>query len=211
MDRLKVFAAATDERLQLAALLNDLDEEQLAQPSLCAGWYVKTVAAHLVSTLSDGTAAFMWMAMRRRSMNRGINELAQRRAREPISRIISTLRQHADRQMSPPGAGPLDPLADVMIHSGDIRIPLGLPFHPDGKRAALALDFLAGPWCFAFVPRGLLKGLSLRGTDVDQVWGNGPEIRGPVAALMMTAGGRTALIDALDGPGLPALRQRLAR
>jgi hypothetical protein len=30
-----------------------------------------------------------------------------------------------------------------------------------------------------------------------------------VSALMMAVGGRTALLDALDGPGLPLLRQRI--
>jgi hypothetical protein len=40
-------------------------------------------------------------------------------------------------------------------------------------------------------------------------WRKGAEIRGPAAALMMAASGRTALLDNLDGPGLPLLRQRL--
>jgi Mycothiol maleylpyruvate isomerase N-terminal domain len=39
-----VFAAVAQERRQLASLLNDLDEAQLATPSLCLGWDIKTVA-----------------------------------------------------------------------------------------------------------------------------------------------------------------------
>jgi uncharacterized protein (TIGR03083 family) len=211
VDREWVFAAAADERRQIADLVAELDEAQLAEPSLCTGWDVKTVVAHLVSVVVDGTATFMWMALRRGSMDRGINELALRRAREPASQIVASLRGCADRRMSPPGAGPLDPLADVLVlvHGGDIRIPLGLPFKPDAERACAAVDFLTGPWRFAFVSRGLLKGLRFEGTDVERSWGEGAEIRGPVAALMMVAGGRTALLDTLDGPGVPTLRGRI--
>jgi hypothetical protein len=49
----------------------------------------------------------------------------------------------------------------------------------------------------------------LHGTDIDRSWGNGAEIRGPGAALMMAVSGRTALLDNLDGLGLPLLRRRL--
>jgi hypothetical protein len=44
-----VFAAVADERRQIADLLDGLDEAQLAMPSLCVDWDVKTVCAHLVS------------------------------------------------------------------------------------------------------------------------------------------------------------------
>lgn len=50
---------------------------------------------------------------------------------------------------------------------------------------------------------------SLHSTDLDRAWGKGAEIRGPVSTLMMVASGRTTLLDNLDGPGLPLLRQRL--
>jgi hypothetical protein len=106
-------------------------------------------------------------------------------------------------------SGPLGPLAEVLLHTGDIRIPLGLPFAPDPQLAALALDFLTGPWPFGFVPLVRLRGISLRADDICRVWRSGAEIRGPVAALMMAASGRTALLHLLDGPGLAPLRQRV--
>lgn len=111
--------------------------------------------------------------------------------------------------LSPPLFGPLDPLADILIHGGDIRIPLNLPFEPEPELAALALDFLTGRWPFGFVPLGRLWGISLRGTDIDRSWGNGAEVRGPASALMITVTGRTALLDMLDGPGLQTLERRL--
>jgi uncharacterized protein (TIGR03083 family) len=204
-----VFAAVADERRQLATLLDGLTAAQLATPSLCAGWDVKTVAAHVISTVTDGTPAFLRLALRRRSMARAIDELARRGAQLPAAEVAASLRQCADRRISPPLFGPLDPLADVLVHSGDIRIPLGLPFAPDPQLAALAMDFLTGPWPFGFVPLGRLRGISLRANDIYRAWGRGAEVRGPVAALMMAVSGRTALLHLLDGPGLAPLRQRV--
>jgi uncharacterized protein (TIGR03083 family) len=205
-----VFAAVADERRQIATLLDGLDDAQLATPSLCAGWDVKTVAAHVVSTVEDGTPGFLWLALRRRSMARAIDERARRGAQLRAAEIAANLHRCADRRISPPLFGPLDPLADVLVHGGDIRIPLGLPFAPNRQLAALAMDFLTGPWPFGFVPLGRLRGISLRANDICRVWRSGAEVRGPVAALMMAVSGRTALLHRLDGPGLPQLRRCLS-
>lgn len=210
VERRFVFAAVGNQRRQIADLIDDLDDAQLATTSLCAGWDVKTVAAHLVSVFADSFWVFTGQAMRCRSMARAIDELARRRAKLPAAEIAGTLRRCADHPLSPPLFGPLSPLADNLIHDGDIRIPLNLSFRPDPGLAGLALDFLTGPWPFGFVPLGRLRGISLYGTDIDQSWGTGAEIRGPVAALMMTAAGRTALLHMLAGPGLPLLRRRLS-
>jgi uncharacterized protein (TIGR03083 family) len=210
VDREFVFAAVADERRRLASLLEGLDAAQWATPSLCEGWDVQTVAAHVVSTVVDGTPAFLRHAVRCLSMARAIDELARRRARLPATEIVADLRRCADRPISPPLFGPLDPLADVLVHGGDVRIPLGLPFRPDPQLAALAMDFLTGPWPFGFVPFGRLRGISMRADDIGRGWGTGAEIRGPVAVLMMAISGRTALLHQLDGPGLPELRRRIS-
>ena len=210
MDRELVFDAVGDERRQIASLIEGLSDAELAMPSLCAGWDVKTVAAHLVSVFADSFWVFQRMALRRGGVNRAIDELARRRSQSSAAEIAATLRQRADHRLSPPITGPLSGLTDVLVHGGDIRIPLGLPFGPDPDRAALALDFLTGPWPWGFVPRGRLRGICLRATDIGRTWGKGAEIRGPVGKLMMASGGRTAALDALDGPGLPILRQRLS-
>ncbi|MCW2655244.1 MAG: hypothetical protein JWR32_6220 [Mycobacterium sp.] len=197
-----------EQRRQIAGLLDSLDDTQLACLSLCAGWDVKTVAAHMVSVFADSFLVFMRTAARRASMARAIDELARRRAELPAAEIAAALRRCADRPLSPPLFGPLDPLADILVHSGDISIPLNLPFEPDPELVALALDFLTGPWPFGFVPLGRLRGLSLYGTDVERTWGKRAEIRGPAKALMVTVSGRTVLLSNLEGPGLPPLCRR---
>lgn len=204
-----VFEAVANERRHIADLVDGLDDAQLTTRSLCAAWDVKTVGAHVLSTIVDGMTVFLGLAIRRRSLARAIDERATKLAQLPTSEIVRRLRTNASRPISPPLFGPRDPLADVLIHSGDIRIPLGFPYRPDSTLAALALDFLTAPWAFGFVPFGRLRGLSLCATDIDRVWRTGAEIKGPAAALMMTVAGRTALLDQLHGPGLPMLRNRL--
>ena len=204
-----VFAAVAHERRHIAALVDGLNEAQLAAASLCSGWDVKTVAAHLVSVFAYSFWVFMRTALRRRSMARAIDELARRRAQLPAGDIVAELRDNADYPLSPPLFGPLDPLADILVHGGDIRIPLGLPFEPDPQLVALAMDFLTGPWPFGFVPLGRLQGICLRSTDIDRCWGGGVEIRGPAKALMMAVSGRPALLHLLEGPGLPRLQRRM--
>jgi uncharacterized protein (TIGR03083 family) len=142
-------------------------------------------------------------------IHRAIDELARRRAELPAAAIAAALRQGADRELSPPITGPLSGLTDVLVHGGDIRIPLGLPFEPDPQLASLALDFLTGSRALGFVPLGRLRGICLQGSDIDRGWGRGAEVRGPVRALMMAACGRDVLLHLLDGPGLPLLRDRL--
>jgi hypothetical protein len=48
------FAAVADQRRQIATLAECLDGTQMATPSLCSGWDVKTVLAHLVASVSEG-------------------------------------------------------------------------------------------------------------------------------------------------------------
>ena len=210
MDRDLIFAAVADERRQIASLIEDLDDTQLATPSLCAGWDVKTVAAHLLSVFADSFWTFQLTALRRGGVHRAIDELARRRAQLPASQIAVNLRERADHRLSPPITGPLSGLADVLVHGGDIRIPLGLPFAPDPRHAALALDFLTGPRSLGFVPRRRLKGIRLHGTDVGRAWGKGDDISGPASLLMMAISGRGAVLSLLEGPGLPILRRRLS-
>ena len=66
----------------------------------------------------------MRTAFRRASMARAIDELARGRAQAPAADIVATLRGCADHPLSPPLFGPLDPLADILVHAGDIKFLL---------------------------------------------------------------------------------------
>jgi uncharacterized protein (TIGR03083 family) len=210
MERDRIFAAVAAERRRIADLLETLDENALATPSLCSGWDVKTVAAHLVSVFADSFWRFQWAAIRYGGFNRAIDELARRRARTPAADIARILRQRAEHRLNPPVTGPLSGLTDVLVHGGDIRIPLGLSFRPDDEQVGWALDFLTGPRPLGFVPRGRLRGIALHSTDIGRSWGAGAEIHGPAALLMMAATGRVGVLGLLDGPGVAVLGKRLS-
>lgn len=212
MDRNQIHAATAAERRAVADLIDDLDDEQLATPSLCTGWDVKTVGAHLVSFLAGGTRRVTWLSARRGNSDRALDELARRYSQRSAAEIAGNLRDLADhRYWRPPPQAP-GLLAEVLAHSGDIRIPLGLPFEPDPQLTTIALDVLTGLAPIGLVPLGRLRGIRWRAVDIDRSWGRGLEIRGPAAQLMMAAVGRIVVLDGLDGldgPGLPLLRQRI--
>lgn len=102
VDRNVVFAAVADERRRIARLLDDLTDAQLASPSLCEGWDIKTVAAHVLSTVADGLPVFLWLAVRRGSLARAVDELARHRALLAASEIAADLRECADHPVNPP-------------------------------------------------------------------------------------------------------------
>ena len=172
-DREDIFAAVANERRQVATLIAGLSAAQLATPSLCSGWDVQTVAAHLACSVTHGFSGTMRMAVRRGSLARAIDEFARCRGHLPAAEIAATLRERADYRLSPPVFGPVAPLADILIHSGDIRIPLGLSFTPDAGQVACALDFLSGPWPFGFAPQGRLSGIRLTDNQTGRSWGSG--------------------------------------
>jgi uncharacterized protein (TIGR03083 family) len=181
----QIHVATAQDRRRIADLIDDLDETQLATPSLCAGWDVKTVGAHLVSFLAEGTLRVTWLGARRGSQDRAIDELARRSAQRQAAEIAASLRDLADhRYWRPPPQAP-GLLAEVLAHSGDIRIPLGLPFEPDPQLTATVLDFLTGPLPIGLVTLRRLRGIRWQATDMDRTWGEGPEIRGRGAELLM--------------------------
>lgn len=72
-ERDRVFDAVAHERRGIADLIDGLTPEQLATPSLCGGWDVKTVAAHLVSDFLDGFRGFLVSGIRHGNMDKGID------------------------------------------------------------------------------------------------------------------------------------------
>ena len=208
-EREQVFAAVAAERRVIADVIDGLDRDQLATPSLCVGWDVKTVAAHLVSDFVDGFWGFVASGIRHGSVDRGIDLLARRRAQASATEIAEELRSGADRRVSPPVSGPLSGLTDVLVHGADIRIPLGIPYEPNPGHATRVLDFLTSPTQLGFFPQRRLRGIALHDELTGRTWGNGELVRGMTPALMLAVCGRTVAFDQLTGPGLALLQSRI--
>src|SRR5258708_32622996 len=105
MEREQIFDAVAAERRRIADLLDALDEDALATPSLCSGWDVKTVAAHLVSVFAASFWTFQRAAMRYRGVHRAIDQLARRRPRTPPADTARNRPPSADSRWNPPVTG----------------------------------------------------------------------------------------------------------
>lgn len=206
-----IFAAIADERRALADQLDDLTPAERWAPSLCRGWSVHVVLAHLVVPLEVGLPAFGLAILRARgSFHRANDRLARRHAERPFEELTGVLRSRADHRFTPPGEGPEAPLVDVLVHGLDIRRPLDLPAHLAPDRASVALTALMrGPG--AVVPRNNLTGLRFEATDLDWGAGSGRAVSGSAEDLLLAVTGRPAGLAGLTGDGVATLRDRVDR
>ncbi|WP_051022293.1 hypothetical protein [Nocardia pneumoniae] len=100
-------------------------------------------------------------------------------------------------------------LFDTMVHGQDIAIPLGRDIAVAPTAAAAAAD-RAVQFGWPVWGRHRLDGIHLSATDVDWEYGNGSEIRGPIAAILLLITGRTATLDQVTGDGIERLIRQLA-
>lgn len=124
--------------------------------------------------------------------NRMTADLARERAaRFTSAELTAQLRESAGWTRRAPGAGPLDPLADTIIHGQDIARPLGRVREVPTKPGVAALDHIIGSRFYG--ARQRLRGIRLTAVDADWSAGDGPaEIRGPLSDLLLVSTGRVA-------------------
>ena len=203
-----VMAMAAQERTELADLLDTLSPPQWDVPSLCEGWTVRDVVAHVVSYEGLGPAGLVQRFVQGRLLPDRVNAVgvAALRDRSP-EELVALLRTHAVPSGLTAGFGGRIALTDGLMHSQDVRRPLGLPRHVPAERLLVALPFaLTAP-----TVRGLwhVRGVRVVATDVDWSSGKGPEARGSAEAVLMAVGGRRGAARDLTGPGADVLQQRL--
>ena len=199
-------ALARAEREDLLDLLGTLAPEQWRAPSLCAGWSVHDVVAHVLSYEELGprqlAARFARGSFHFGRVNAvGLREYADRSPAE----LTDLLRRHLTPTGLTAGLGGAIALTDGLIHHQDIRRPLGLPRAVPAERVRPALrTALFAPTLLGVVR---VRDVRLVATDLDWAFGRGPEVRGTAEALLMTVAGRRGIAAELSGPG----RERIAR
>ena len=205
------FPAIAAERLAVADMLDGLSPQQWETQSLCAGWNVRHVAAHLSVVLTRGMGTFLVAAIRAGgNLDRANTIVTSREATRAIPDIIGDLRANADSRFTPPTFGSEAPLTEVLLHGEDMRVPLGIADGP-AERWQAALDFLVSPKARrGFAAKGL-PSLRYVATDTEWAHGSGDEVRGPAAALALAFSGRPARLGELSGPGLATVRAWAAR
>lgn len=214
-----VWAGIDDQRARTADLLDGLAPHQWDHHSLCDGWTVRHVAAHLTmqrQTVWDATAfvARHPGLLRPGGLNAFIRSSAVIQAGLlPTTEIVDRIRDGIGSRRHNPFVTPLETLTDILVHSQDIAVPLGLPLALEPGPGALAATRRWGTrdtWLASVNHRLPLEGCRLRATDTDWSRGEGLEVSGPVGAILLLLTGRSAALARLEGPGADALRSAVA-
>jgi uncharacterized protein (TIGR03083 family) len=210
MDKESSWTVIDSQRTAIADLLDRLAPHEWDTPSLCEGWTVRDVAAHLSMAATAGTAEVLRYVVRARgNFDRMILESAVDRARErSTAQIVADLRGIVGSRKLAPGTFWRDPLIDVVVHGQDLARPLGRALDPPVEASRTAAEWA---WLrrFPFFPARRLRGLRLVADDTDWVRGAGLDLRGPVLSLLLVSTGRRSGLAELDGPGLDLARARL--
>jgi uncharacterized protein (TIGR03083 family) len=210
MDRDELWTTIDAERAGLADLLADLTPAEWECASLCSGWRVRDVAAHL--TLAHAGVAFAVPALvrARGSFDRMVHDTACAAAVAPPDALVEGIRAMVGSRRHAVGTTQLEPLSDVLVHGQDIAVPLGRrrPMPPAAAAAAATRVWSMG---WPFWARRRLRGVSLAATDSDWHAGAGPAVRGSTAELLMLLAGRRYVLARLTGPGVPLVRSATRR
>lgn len=198
------------EFLALADLLESAAAKQWDTPSLCAGWRVREVVAHM--TMPERYPEDKFMAeLRRREFDFGrlSDEIASRDAGLPASDLLASLRSEVMQHWTPPGGGYHGALNHVVIHGLDMTVPLGVPRpSPDGTIRIVLDDLTSGGIHQHFGTS--IEGRSLQATDLAWSYGSGQALHGRATDLALVLCGRTLPAGRIKGKPLQKATQTTA-
>jgi uncharacterized protein (TIGR03083 family) len=211
MDTSEVWRTIHTERSALADLLEALAPEEWDRPSLCRGWRVRDVAAHVISSPQANLVSMTMAALRAGGrFHRLTDQEARRLGARPPAEIVADFRRLDGSRRHPLGTSVRDPLLDVLVHTQDIAVPLGRRHAMPPEAARTAADRAWGLPSLFFPVRRLVKDVRLTATDAAWTHGTGPTVTGPMESLLLlTTGRHAAALPYLTGEGVTQLTQRL--
>jgi uncharacterized protein (TIGR03083 family) len=178
------------ERERLADLYAGLTPDQWSAPSLCAGWRVREVLAHVTMPYRHSALRVLGgIAAARGDFNRFADRIARQDTDHMTdTELLAALRDNINHPWRPPGGGQGGALSHDVIHGLDVTEALGLPrVPPDRVRRVLSS---AGPRALAYFGADLAD-LRLVATDTDLTLGEGPEVvELPAVDLLLRVTGR---------------------
>ena len=195
------------ERGDLAADLVDLSDAEWGARSLCAGWTVQDVLAHMTSTAAMTPPKFLvgFLSAGFDFPKFAARGIAKHRGGTP-DETLHNFRAQQGSTSSPPGPK-LSWLGETIVHAEDIRRPLGIRHVYPLESVRSVLDFYQGSNALIGT-KDRIAGLTLVATDTDWTHGSGPLVEGPLLSLLMAATGRGSACDDLAGEGVATLRER---
>lgn len=195
------------ERQACAELVQGLDQGQLSTPSMCRGWTVGDVAAHMIATGEKTALGFYAGFLKsgfRFDVMVGRDVSALRGATGP--ELAERLRRTASTTNHPPG--PVAAMVgEAVVHGEDIRRPLGMTRQVPVETVVKAADFYKRSNLIVGAKKRV-AGVRLQATDAEWTSGDGPEVRGPMLAILLAMTGRSAALGDLSGDGVRMLADR---
>ena len=200
-----IWPAVHRERDALIHDLASIGPEQWATPSLCPGWDILDVLAHLVDDAKTTRLGFVRRMLAARFDFDRVNAagVVRERAAGP-SRALAEFQAVRHRTSSAP-APAATRLVEQIVHGEDIRRPLGIRHTYLPAEVDTALRFQAKTSVTMGGGRQRLAGLRVQATDTGFDEGSGTLVRGPALALLLAASGRAVRPGELTGPGADAL------
>jgi uncharacterized protein (TIGR03083 family) len=196
------------ERAALVADLEPLQASQWDTPSLCAGWSVRDVLAHMTATAKTTPPRFFgkFAGSGFRFNAMAAKDVADERGTDGAE-ALARFRTQLNATTHPPG--PIDAmLGEAALHGEDIRRPLGITHTYPMAMLTRCADFYKGSNLLIGTKKRI-TGLTLKATDTDWSTGAGPEVSGPMLALLLAMTGRAGALAELSGPGLATLQSRI--
>jgi uncharacterized protein (TIGR03083 family) len=190
----------TSERTAFTQVLEGLSDAEWKAPSLCSGWRVQEVVAHMTMPFRYSAPRFLGeLARSRGNFARMADRVARRDAQAPIGTLLDGWRTNVDHPWKPPGGGLKGALTHDLVHGLDITIPLGME-HPIGERALrVVLDHATAPASRKHFDLDLTA-IRLEADDLDWAFGDGEPLRGRARHLLMVLMDRRLPAELLSGP-----------
>ncbi|RZL83915.1 MAG: maleylpyruvate isomerase family mycothiol-dependent enzyme [Rhodococcus sp. (in: high G+C Gram-positive bacteria)] len=178
------------ERQDLATVLDGLTPEQWDAPTLCAGWRVREVLAHITMPYRYSMPRFAVEMIKARG---NFNRMSDRRARADADALtpeqwVATLRDNAAFPWKPPGGGFDGALSHDVIHGLDITVALGIDRTVPADRLSRVLGGLT-PHRVKYFGTDL-EGVRLAADDRDWTYGDGAPLHGSAQDLLLVLCGR---------------------
>ncbi|MGY2129436.1 maleylpyruvate isomerase family mycothiol-dependent enzyme [Blastococcus sp. SYSU DS0617] len=174
----------------LADLLADGTAGTWDAPTLCEGWQVRHVVAHVTMPARLTPEQFgAEMAAADGDFTRLSDTVAARDAALPAAELLAALRSPELHAWQPPGGGAAGALSHAVIHSLDVTVPMDGPPVAPAEAVTAVLDHLAAAEGAFF---GIdLAGVRLEAADADRSWGDGEPVRADTGELVALLSGRT--------------------
>jgi len=191
--------AVAGERSDLADLLGALAPDDWDNPTLCAGWRVRELVAHITMPYRISTPAFLAGLIRAGGkFDRYADRQARRDAQElSPAELVECLRQNVDHPWKPPGGGYQGALSHDVIHGLDVTVALGIDRQVPAERMRYILDDMQPRQVKYF---GVdLTGIQLQATDLDWTYGTGTPVAGRAQDLLLVLCGRQLPPNRLSG------------